>query len=66
MKTPSTASFLNVALLLGLVTIGYNIIEGAVSIWFGLNDFLLLLAKKCLYLSKNESIIHECKRSQKS
>ncbi len=43
MKTQSTPSLLNVALVLGVVTVGYNIIEGVVSIWFGLNDDTLAL-----------------------
>lgn len=43
MKTQSTAPLQNVALFLGFVTIGYNIIEGAVSIWFGLSDDTLAL-----------------------
>ncbi len=43
MKAQSTSSLLNVALLLGVVTVGYNIIEGVVSIWFGLNDDTLAL-----------------------
>lgn len=43
MKTPSTASLLNGALALGLMTVGYNIIESVVSIWFGLHDDTLAL-----------------------
>ena len=43
MKTQSTPSLLNVALVLGVVTVGYNIIEGVVSIWFGFNDDTLAL-----------------------
>ena len=43
MKRQSTTSLLNVALLLGFVTVGYNIIEGIVSIWFGFNDDTLAL-----------------------
>ena len=43
MKSDSTKSLLNVALALGLVTVGYNIIESVVSIWFGLHDDTLAL-----------------------
>ncbi|MEI7824491.1 MAG: cation transporter [Chlorobiaceae bacterium] len=43
MKAPSIPSLLNVALALGLVTVGYNIIEAVVSIWFGLTDDTLAL-----------------------
>ncbi len=43
MKAASTKSLLNVALALGLVTVGYNIIESVVSIWFGLHDDTLAL-----------------------
>ena len=44
MKAQSTQSLLNLALALGLLTVGYNIIEGVVSIWFGLGaDTLALL-----------------------
>jgi len=34
---------LNLALLLSLITIGYNIAEGAISIYFGINDGTLAL-----------------------
>ena len=43
MKSASTKSLLNVALALGLVTVGYNIVESVVSIWFGLHDDTLAL-----------------------
>ncbi|MFZ4802915.1 MAG: hypothetical protein ACOYLR_13435, partial [Chlorobium sp.] len=70
MKTPSTVSLLNVALLLGLVTIGYNIIEGTVSIWFGLNDDTLALlgfgVDSLVEVISGAGIVHATLRMRKS
>ncbi len=70
MKTQSTASLLNVALVLGFVTIGYNIIEGAVSIWFGLNDDTLALlgfgVDSFVEVISGAGIVHAVLRMRKS
>ena len=70
MKAPSTASLLNVALTLGLVTIGYNIIEGAVSIWFGFNDDTLALlgfgVDSLVEVISGAGIVHAVLRMRKS
>jgi len=70
MKTQSTAALLNVALLLGIVTIGYNIIEGAVSIWFGLNDDTLALLgfgiDSLVEVISGTGIVHMVLRMRKS
>jgi divalent metal cation (Fe/Co/Zn/Cd) transporter len=43
MKEDRNLKYLNIALLLGLITIVYNIAEGIVSIYFGLEDDTLAL-----------------------
>ncbi len=61
---------MDVALALGLVTIGYNIIEGAVSIWFGLNDDTLALlgfgVDSFVEVISGAGIVHAVLRMRKS
>ncbi|MBN1797051.1 MAG: cation transporter [Spirochaetales bacterium] len=43
LKSKSSAQLLNIAVLLSVITIGYNIIEGLISIFFGTQDETLAL-----------------------
>ncbi len=70
MKAPSIPSLLNVALALGLVTVGYNIIEAVVSIWFGLTDDTLALlgfgVDSLVEVISGAGIVHMVLRMRKS
>ncbi len=70
MKAPLTPSLLNVALALGLVTVGYNIIEAIVSIWFGFNDDTLALlgfgVDSLVEVISGAGIVHATLRMRKS
>ena len=70
MKIPSTPSLLTVALVLGLVTVGYNIIEAVVSIWFGFNDDTLALlgfgVDSFVEVISGAGIVHAVLRMRKS
>jgi divalent metal cation (Fe/Co/Zn/Cd) transporter len=70
MKAPSPPSLLNVALALGLVTVGYNIIEAVVSIWFGFNDDTLALlgfgVDSLVEVISGAGIVHAVLRMRKS
>jgi len=43
LKTKSSVQLLNIAIILAIITIGYNIIEGIISIFFGTQDETLAL-----------------------
>jgi divalent metal cation (Fe/Co/Zn/Cd) transporter len=70
MKIQTTSSLLNVALLLGFVTVGYNIIESVVSIWFGFNDDTLALlgfgVDSLVEVISGAGIVHAVLRMRKS
>ncbi len=70
MKAQSTLSLLNLALALGLVTVGYNIIEAVVSIWFGFNDDTLALlgfgVDSLVEVISGAGIVHAVLRMRKS
>ena len=70
MKVQSTPSPLNVALVLGLVTVGYNIIEAVVSIWLGFNDDTLALlgfgVDSLVEVISGLGIVHAVLRMRKS
>ena len=70
MKALSPPSLLNVALALGLVTVGYNIIEAVVSIWFGFNDDTLALlgfgVDSLVEVVSGLGIVHAVLRMRKS
>ncbi|MEI6847941.1 MAG: hypothetical protein WCK32_07895 [Chlorobiaceae bacterium] len=69
-KAESTTSLLNAALALGIVTIGYNIIEGIISIWFGWNDETLALlgfgVDSFVEVISGAGIVHMVLRMRKS
>ncbi len=70
MKAQSTSSLLNVALVLGLVTVGYNILEAVVSIWYGFSDDTLALlgfgVDSLVEVISGAGIVHMVLRMRKS
>jgi divalent metal cation (Fe/Co/Zn/Cd) transporter len=70
MKAQSKSSLLKIALALGLLTVAYNLIEGAVSIWFGLNDDTLALlgfgVDSLVEVISGAGIVHMVLRMHKS
>ncbi len=70
MNVQSTSSLLTIALVLGFVTIGYNIIESVVSIWFGFNDDTLALlgfgVDSLVEVISGAGIVHAVLRMRKS
>ena len=70
MKLQSTSSLLNLALALAFLTVGYNIIEAVVSIWFGFNDDTLALlgfgVDSLVEVISGLGIVHAVLRMRKS
>lgn len=70
MKSQSMSSLLNLALALGMLTVGYNIIEAAVSIWYGFNDDTLALlgfgVDSLVEVISGAGIVHMVLRMRKS
>lgn len=70
MKAQSTSSLLNLALALAFLTVGYNIVEAVVSIWFGFNDETLALlgfgVDSLVEVVSGAGIVHAVLRMRKS
>uniref|UniRef100_Q3ASR2 Membrane protein, putative n=1 Tax=Chlorobium chlorochromatii (strain CaD3) TaxID=340177 RepID=Q3ASR2_CHLCH len=70
MDNASSSRLLKTALLLGIITIGYNVIEGIVSVWFGLQDETLALfgfgIDSFVEVLSGAAIVHMVVRMQKS
>ncbi len=70
MKLQSTPSLLNLALALAFLTVGYNIVEAVVSIWFGFNDDTLALlgfgVDSLVEVISGAGIVHAVLRMRKS
>jgi divalent metal cation (Fe/Co/Zn/Cd) transporter len=70
MKAQSTSSLLNLALALAFLTVGYNIVEAVVSIWFGFNDETLVLlgfgVDSLVEVVSGAGIVHAVLRMRKS
>lgn len=70
MKVKTTLSLLNIALVLGLVTIVYNIIEAVVAIWFGFSDDTFALLgfgfDSLVEVISGAGIVHMVARMRKS
>ena len=66
----ASSSLLKTALLLGIITIAYNVIEGIVSIWFGLQDETLALfgfgIDSFVEVLSGAAIVHMVVRMRKS
>jgi divalent metal cation (Fe/Co/Zn/Cd) transporter len=70
MDALSSLRLLKTALLLGMITIGYNVVEGMISVWFGIQDETLALfgfgIDSFVEVLSGVAIVHMVVRMQKS